>query len=445
VNGFGSIHINGGIFNTDSSSFEVDGDANASLSDLAIGMIVTLTVETRNGAFTDKALDVFYDDEVQGPVAATPQVVDGTGGTQKTFKIFGQTVTIDAAETVFEATGFDSLIANDVVEVSGFRISPTEIFASYVEWKGVLMPGSEVELRGTISGYSPPTQQFTLDGVPITFDGATEVELDGGVLGNGLYVEVKGIYAAGPSVHATKIEEEDEGFGDDLDDIELQGPVSNYTSIASFKINGQLVNASQASLVPLNAGALLGNGVVVEVEGSIVAGVLVAEELEVEEIETSLKTYVQEILPGNERFRVNFSGLAGDIEIITNAQTEFEDHGPLGLPNFSVADLIPGDFVSIEGVESSGKVIAGRVDRQDSANPDDSELEGQVDAFVADTSITVLGISFNVDDGTDTEYQDDEVAISAMQFFGRLKNGDRVEITDKVTADGFAEEVSLDD
>jgi hypothetical protein len=50
-----------------------------------------------------------------------------------------------------------------------------------------------------------------------------------------------------------------------------------------------------------------------------------------------------------------------------------------------------------------------------------------------------------VDNGTLTQYMDVSGNTSALLFFGNLKMGDRVEIKDKDPADGFADEVKLDD
>jgi hypothetical protein len=443
VTDFGSIYVNGVEFDTDSSSFLVDGNADATQSDLAIGMVVTLEVETLDGAYTGKAYSVVYDDEVQGPVSAAPAEVPGSGGARKTFSVFGQLVTIDDTETVFKGTSFTALDANDVVEISGFRSSDMEIFASFVERKGSLMIGSEVELRGTISGYTPPTQQFMLDGVPITFDNNTEIELESGGLANGLYVEVEGIYQAGPSLYAEKIEEEDNEFGGDVEDLNLQGLVSNYVSISNFRVSGQIVDASQAKLAPQNAAALLANGVEVKVQGALVAGVLVADELELRTGDTRLRAFVFSVNLAQNRFRVSFTGLPGTIRILVNSQTLFDDEGPLELPNFSLADMNAGDFVRVEGTESGGNVVAETVKRLDATDPDDGKIEGRVDAFVPNISITVLGIPFNVDSGT--EYKDEGGDVAAAVFFGELALGDRVEIEDKVVADGIAEKVELDD
>jgi len=446
VTGFGSIYVNGKKFNTDSSEFYVDGNPDGTQDDLAVGMIVTLGVEISDGVYTGKALEVFYDDEVQGPVASLPVDI---GGGQKTFMVFGQTVTIDQNETLFEKTTFDTLNVDDVVEISGFRSSSTEIFATYIEWKETLENDSEVELRGTISGYKPPTQQFMLDGFLITFDDNTDIEIEAGNLADGLYVEVKGRYqtTVPPLVQADQIEQEVEGLGDDVDEVSLQGPISDYMGIGDFKINGQQVDASQASLSPGNVLALLGNGLEVEVEGDIVGGVLMAVELELEEIEARLQGFVTPMPGETERFEVTFKGMAGPgaVEIVTNVETEFEDNGPLKMPNFSVAEMKADDFVVVEGVESAGKVTAGKVERLDLADRDDSELQGQVDSFARNALITVLGVSFRVDAGTITKYEDGSGAISAVKFFDKLSTGDRVEIRDKDPEDGTADEVKLDD
>ena len=109
VTDFGSIFVNGSIFDINQAQFLVDGEekvGQAGQDDLSIGMVVLVKAETNNGVFTGKALEVFYDDEVEGPVAATPVDVPASNGTQKTFTIFGQTITIDETGTIFEGTTF---------------------------------------------------------------------------------------------------------------------------------------------------------------------------------------------------------------------------------------------------------------------------------------------------------------------------------------------------
>ena len=58
---------------------------------------------------------------------------------------------------------------------------------------------------------------------------------------------------------------------------------------------------------------------------------------------------------------------------------------------------MPGDFVKIEGLDTGTQILAHQVKRE---NLDEIEVQGSVDSFVASTSITILGITFNVDTAT---------------------------------------------
>ena len=442
--GFGSIFVNGKKFETDQSRFIVDGDDSASQSDLALGMYVQLRVETQNGNIVGEALDVFYDDEVQGPVAG----ISGTssGETQRTFTVFGQNIIIDDTSTIFVGTSFAGLTNNRLVEISGFRTSPNDITATYVEDKGLFGVGSEVEVRGTITLYTPVPEELVVDGVTIETNGFTVKDLDSGPLQIGMYVEVEGTSQANGKVLATRIEEEDEDLGDDVDDVSLQGVISNYAGLDNFFIDGQQVDASGASLSPANAASLLGNGVEVEVEGDIVGDILIADELELRDGESELRTTVRTIdLPGN-RFELEYPGNGdsslGTVWVSVSGQTLFEDESAANLPNFSLDQLAVGNFVKVKGIANLGEVDAEVVKRQD---PDSGKLEGAVEAFDPDdfpeTSITILGITYPID--INAEYEDN--TLTRAQFFGTpLQIGDIVELEDD-EPDGDADEVEFDD
>jgi hypothetical protein len=464
VTDFGSIFVNGSIFDINQAQFLVDGEekvGQAGQDDLSIGMVVLVKAETNNGVFTGKALEVFYDDEVEGPVAATPVDVPGSNGTQKTFTIFGQTITIDETGTIFEGTSFAGLDADDVVEISGFRTSDTTIDATYVEFKGALVPGTtEVELRGTIQNLAgvPPNETFQVDGTNIATNVMTVLDVPGNVLVENLFVEVEGIIQANLSVIADEVEFEDEDLGDDVDDVSLQGVINNYMMgpPETFEIDGQPIDASGAQIEP--SGTTLENGLEVEVEGDIVGGVLIAEEVEVREGETKLKAFVDTVNvdianPANNSFTVRYFGGLGTVVIKVDAQTTFEDEKGLNpLEDLELSDLIPGvDFVKIEGKEMvNNEVVAGIVKRIDD---DDYKLQGAVDGFIPLTSITVLGIIYPVDDApvTGTEF---EGFPNAADFFTALDaeiiagNEPEVEIEDEISTPqtplGIADKVELE-
>ena len=288
ITGFGSIHVNGGKFETDSSRFDVDGDTGADQSDLAVGMVVRLRVEVENGVFGSTALEVVYDDEIEGPVINV--MTDPMDPTIKTGTVFGKTITFDQVNTQFVDTSFNTigqngdLAAEDVIEVSGFRTSETEIAATYVRFKEDLDLGkTEVELRGLIKtlGGIPPNETFMIDNIAITTNSSTEIEVPDGMLVEDIYVEVEGVIQDLTTVLAEEIELEDEDFDDDIDKISLEGVVDRFIDIDSdFFVGSQRVNASTAELDP--DGLILADGLNVEVEGPIIGGILMADEVEEE-------------------------------------------------------------------------------------------------------------------------------------------------------------------
>ncbi len=440
ITDFGSIYVNGNKFDTGRSQFIVDGDADANQEDLAVGMVVRLRVDTEDGVYTGTAIEVVYDELIEGPIEAPGPVLDASGN-KKTFDILDQTIVVDQNTTVFNGTSFDgiadAIAAGDVLEVSGFRISPTDVVATYVENKGTLPGDTQVELKGIISDFS--NTMFKLGKVTVTYDNSVPVELPDGVsLGNDLTVEVKGVYQSATLVDAVEIEFEDDIFGDEVDEVSLQGIIAQYASDAEFYVNGQLVDASQASFSPSNAELV--DGINVEVEGDIVAGVLIAEELELRNGNVELRSIVGvRIDPAANQFEVDILTL-GTILVNINGQTLFKDEaGPTPLEDLSINDLMPMDFVRIEGQEVNGEVVASIVKRTD---PGETELQGAVDSFILNTSITILGITYRVDATpvTGTIFEGG----SASAFFGQLMNGNIVEIKDD-PADGEADEVEFED
>lgn len=439
--GFGSIYVNGTRYDTDSSQFIVDGDPGTQ-NDLAVGMYVKLRVKTLDGNFTGEALEVVYDEEIQGPVSLiTPT---GSGVTQRTFLVLGQTVTINDTGTIFKGTpgnpnfGFAGIEDGDVVEVSGFRTSPTAINATYVEFEeDLVLTSSEVELRGAIQNLNgiPPDETFEIDGIEIETDNFTQ--LNGLVLVETLEVEVKGIIQTqGPTtVLATKVEIEDDEFDDDVDDIKLQGVVSDIASgISNFLIGSQRVDASGI------AGLALVDGMNIEVEGEIIGSKLIADEIEFEEEETKLRSYVDTVDAPNGKFAVHYPAMSGPttVTVHVDSQTHFEDEtgGVLVTSPFSLDDLNEGlvDYVRVEGVEiANNEVLANVIKR---TSPDDKlELEAVVDGYDAGVSITVLGIQYQLDGSTTYEPPVPDIEV-----------GDFVEIEDDDDpppnqADGIADEV----
>lgn len=445
VTGFGSVFVNGVEFDTSGAGFDVDDNPTAMESDLGIGMVVTVTGTVNNDGITGSATLIEYDEAVEGPIAANP--VEDADGVMKTFDVLDITVMVDHNNTVFVNTDYDSLAQNDVVEVSGHIDANGDLQATRLEKTGVLNPGTEIETKGMVAGFDN-IDTFMLGSLTVTFDGATVFEDLPGTVSDGQFVEVKGRLTGPAAVLATRIELEDEDFGDDVAEISIEGIVSDFNGIDDFKVAGQVVNATTASFEPASLGTSIANGDKVEVEGAIVGGVLIADEVEQRSgsIEISATVLSTGVDPVTGAHTVTLSIASGQLTVQTDTQTQFEDKRD-GVEPFGITNILPGDFLEIEGYQDGiGDLIATQIDRK---LPDDIKLQGPADVpeTAGDTNsgtISILGITIATDLTTDFEDAND-VSISGDAFFAAVSDGDLVKFSDNQVPDGIADEVEFED
>jgi hypothetical protein len=213
-------------------------------------------------------------------------------------------------------------------------------------------------------------------------------------LESSVFVEVEGTIAddlnspCNPpgDIIASVIEEEDD-FGEDADKISVEGFVSGYVDDSEFMVGAQAVNASDATFIP--AGLALADGMEVEVEGPLVAGVLEATEVKFEGEESEVSATIEEGGLGD-----NTLTLLGSIVIGFDGGTRWEDKEDGAIDNaaFNFSSLQVGDFVEVKAVyvpaddpAAEDELVATRIERDD---PDEIEVEGQVDSFCADPTAT---------------------------------------------------------
>ncbi len=430
ISGFGSIFVTGTEYDTNTAGVTLERVASPA-SALRIGMVVVVEGERAASGTTGTAQTVTYDDEIEGPISAITSV----SADEKQLAILGQTVTIERNLTRFDASSgvtvptFDTIAVNDLVEVSGFRRA-TDIQATYLEKKGVAGATPAVELKGTVSGISG--QSFMLGTILVNWTNATTLSnLPSGGPTNGDFVEVEGTLTNATTVEAARIERES-AFSGNIDDFEIEGVVSQFTSLASFRVDGQLVNAAGAGVrfEPANS-AFVRDGARVEVDGELVNGTLIAEE--VKQRDGEARVYAEIANAADINVANGTVRLLG-ILIRTDASTQFEDD-LLGNPNFDLADLVAGDFLEVRGIEdAAGGMLATELSR-DSA--DDIRLRGGVtaiDSVLPGRSVTILGVvvptdantSFNGFPGTVNDEDD---------FYAAVQVGDLLSVTDDQDGD----------
>ena len=272
ITGFGSVYVNGRRYQTDSARFRVDDDDGVE-GDLRLGMIVTVHGSRNDdGYHADK---IYYDNELKGPVSA----IDIIDGSSKTLTILGQSVLV-TLDTRIDDDGnltYDTIAPGDVLEVSGY-FGDSQMIATHIELQD---DDDEIEIKGLIENLDEDS--FEIRGFPVSYDDSTEIDDDIRELVEGLYVEAEGrLDIAGTTLIAKEIEAEDDGFDDDENEVEIKGVISGYNDENwRFTLQGLTVDASNARLDP--ASLVLGDDLMVEVEGYIADGVLFADEVELED------------------------------------------------------------------------------------------------------------------------------------------------------------------
>ncbi len=366
ITGFGSVYINGVEYETDSASVTIDGSQSAE-TDLGVGDVCALQGSVNADGVTGTATAVTCTDELEGYVLEV-SLTNGIG----TMNVMGQTVTI-TADTVFDSdttASIDLIVPNDIVEVHGYPDGTGNILATRIETKNA---ATDVEVKGLISN---------LDLIPLTFNlGTLLVDYSSAnvetILANDLYVEVKteialiGDVATGFTLTASKVEIEEDGSldidGDEGEDLEVQGVVSNITP-TSFDFNGTTVLFASLETDDDFDLASLEDGMIITVEGYIDAnGNFVVEEIEEDH---ASENEVEGLVTGTTDTTITVSVNSVDMTFSVNNETSMideQDESVTPLFYFSLTDIATGDFVEIDYyTDDIGNKIATKIERDDS-------------------------------------------------------------------------------
>ena len=170
-------------------------------------------------------------------------------------------------------------------------------------------------------------------------------------LSDGLFVEVEGsLNAGGTILNAAEIDAKNDFFDDDYDNFEIKGAISDYNaSDRSFMLQGILVDASTAVLRP--ASLQLVNDLIVEAEGFLSNGVLVAREVKQRGRQVRIDAALTAVDTGASTVSFEFNG--STITVRVNSGTHIEDDNSGN--NLMLADLSVGHFVELRAfIENSG-------------------------------------------------------------------------------------------
>ena len=345
ITGFGSIIVNGVRFD-DSDAAVTDDEGRDGRGRLQLGMVVEIDGQQFDRARgVGRALQIRFGSEIVGPVAA----VDTTAGS---LIVLGQTV------VVTDTTVFDDRLDDDLAALLG---SVIEVHAQFDAASGHytarrIEPAAGAlvyKLRGAVANLDPVAKTFTIGGELISYAALAAADLPAN-LADGLVVRVRllpaqvdGRWIAASVRHGVR-------KVDDRADADLRGAITVWRSATDFEIDGLLVDATTAAFPDGREGVVL--GAMVEVEGRIVDGVLIATKVELD------------ARHAKDRHRNELHGTIGAID---RSQRTFKLRGvtvsyagSVVYEDGSEADLANGRKVVVKGLPGSDRrtLVASTID-----------------------------------------------------------------------------------
>jgi hypothetical protein len=405
ISAFGSVIVNGVRFDDSGARISMN-DATSARNQLRVGMVVRVQGRI-HGDGTGVAQSIDYNDCVRGPITAMNQV-------ENKVTVLGQTVQLDE-ETVFDGVALrdmNGFAIGDQVEIS-CQPDPVnkQMRASRMAYQEQFRNGiTELEVKGVVSNLTANT--FTINGLTVNMAGIAAGDRPAG-LANGMTVEAGGKNFANGLLTADRLRDRDRDriSYPDGDGLEVEGYVSDFVSIANFKVSGQVVNAENAT-VKNGTAADIRNALKVEAEGTMSNGVLVAKVLVIK-------------LQANVRVEAGLQALDTAVNSLTvlgqavkvNADTTIVDtiasaDQPVVI---ALSALSAADRLQVKAYrDTAGALVATRVERT-VASPL-VVVKGPADAKVPTTGLTLAG--FGVETGVNTLYRDvNQITVDAATFY----------------------------
>src|SRR6267142_3132345 len=363
ITGFGSIIVNGVRFDDSSAQVSDDDGQPHARNELKLGMTVEVDsskIDRRSNSA--KASRVRFGAEIVGLVSAISAAT-----TPRTLTVLDQVVEISDT-TVFDDSlpnGFDSINIGVVVEVHALLDTAT---GHYLAKRIEPEPGATVfKLRGVVADLDPAAKTFKIGGALIDFSGVAAADLPSN-FANGMRVRVRLQTAKNSAGAWVAISiRSDERKVEDRDEAEVRGIITDFTSTASFSVNGLPVDASKAAFPDGTAGVVLGANV--EVEGAVVNGVLVANKVELEDMHKN-----------EDRNRNELNGPISNLDttaktFVVRGVTVHYDSATTVFKDGVEADLANGKDVEVKGTLTADgtSVQAASIEFENEIEPDDAD------------------------------------------------------------------------
>jgi Domain of unknown function (DUF5666) len=349
ISGLGSVIVNGVKYDDTGARITIE-DSDDDGTGLKVGMVVQLKGEINADKITGKAAGIESGAELRGPV-------ESVNVSAKTFVALGTTVKIDASTAfVNVAADLSDLSPGGSVQVSGLLAAGGVVTATRVQKRP---PQAQAVLKtvGAVAAAPAPTAtSFTLGTLTVNY--TASVVRDVAVpIPAGTLVRVK---LAGPPVSgvvtATQVRPYVAPLGTPVagTQAEVEGTVTDLSG-DNFKVAGLSARLLPTTTFERGVRTDLANGRAVEVEGTVVAGVIEAAKVKFEDVSGG----------GNNEYR--FEGPVTDFVSVSDFKVKGQRVDARQNPQVSpggrsVTEIANGVNLEVRGTQIvNDKLIATRV------------------------------------------------------------------------------------
>lgn len=363
ITGFGSIYIDGKRYITDNAAVTTNGNTGRSITDLSVGMRVSLLVNESNDGSDSEATQVSYERDIEGQVVSIDR-------NNNLINVAGTAIAYNNL-THFISVSESSLRVGERIEASGIVNQQGQYIASYIEIDNDESNDGQEYTIGFISNLDVNNQTFELNSLTVNFAEAIGDTPSAGALVKVAGQVVNGVFTA--SYIDIEGQEDYRQWEDDaLNRLEIHGIITALSpDNTTLSINGVVYNIAE-NVVLEGTSSLIVNDLV-EIYVNTDTNTITKIELENEQyrLDGKVKGTISEIDSNVKTITVN-----GVLYAIV-ASSRFEDDNDqfIRFEQLSVNDKVEVVFV----IDSQGQRLIQRLEREsDDEFREEWELEGPI-------------------------------------------------------------------
>lgn len=363
ITGFGSIYIDGKRYITDNAAVTTNGNTGRSITDLSVGMRVSLLVNESNDGSDSEATQVSYERDIEGQVVSIDR-------NNNLINVAGTAIAYNNL-THFIGVSESSLRVGERIEASGIVNQQGQYIASYIEIDNDESNDGQEYTIGFISNLDVNNQTFELNSLTVNFAEAIGDTPSAGALVKVAGQVVNGVFTA--SYIDIEGQEDYRQWEDDaLNRLEIHGIITALSpDNTTLSINGVVYNIAE-NVVLEGTSSLIVNDLV-EIYVNTDTNTITKIELENEQyrLDGKVKGTISEIDSNAKTITVN-----GVLYAIV-ASSRFEDDNDqfIRFEQLSVNDKVEVVFV----IDSQGQRLIQRLEREsDDEFQEEWELEGPI-------------------------------------------------------------------